>query len=209
MRYQGRITTWKDDKGFGFITPNGGGEQVFMHISAFSNRQQRPTGNELVTYELAMDDKGRPRAKSVAFVGARIAPPASEKPVGKGRGNIAPILAIVFMVFLAAAVVSGRLPSAVLLLYIATSGVTYLAYVLDKSAAKRGEWRTKESTLHLFSLLGGWPGALAAQRLLRHKSVKSSFQTTFWITVMLNCAACGWLLSPSGAKTLQVVLGAL
>lgn len=78
----------------------------------------------------------------------------------------------------------------------------------DKSAAVRNAWRTQERTLHLFGLLGGWPGALAAQRMFRHKSSKASFQATYWITVVLNCAALGWLLSPAGARTLQSVLGA-
>lgn len=52
MRYQGKITNWKDDKGFGFITPNGGENQVFVHIKSFANRQRRPVGDEIVTYEL-------------------------------------------------------------------------------------------------------------------------------------------------------------
>ena len=51
--------------------------------------------------------------------------------------------------------------------------------------------------------------ALAAQRLFRHKSSKASFQTTYWITVVLNCAALGWLLSPHGAQTLQAVLATI
>lgn len=68
MRYQGRITDWKDNQGFGFITPNGGGATVFLHISALSSGQPRPIGNELVTYELGQDSKERPRALNVAFV---------------------------------------------------------------------------------------------------------------------------------------------
>ena len=51
--------------------------------------------------------------------------------------------------------------------------------------------------------------ALAAQRLFRHKSSKASFQGTYWITVVLNCAALAWLLSPHGAQTLQAVLAAI
>ncbi|NTV96664.1 MAG: DUF1294 domain-containing protein [Thiobacillus sp.] len=204
MRYQGRITTWKDDKGFGFITPYGGGEHVFVHISSLSSRQCRPKGNELVTYELTVDDKGRSQAKAVAFAGEHR---SVNKP--QGRGNLAPIFAVCFLLFVFAAVVSGRLPSAVLGLYLATSVVAFVAYALDKSAARRDQWRTQESTLHLFALLGGWPGALAAQRLLRHKSAKTSFQSTYWATVLLNCAALGWLLSPSGAQILQSVLDAI
>lgn len=77
MRHQGRITTWKDDKGFGFIAPNGGGEQVFVHISSFSNRERPPEGNELVTYELKADGKRRAQANTVAFVGEKPAPPVA------------------------------------------------------------------------------------------------------------------------------------
>jgi uncharacterized membrane protein YsdA (DUF1294 family) len=50
-----------------------------------------------------------------------------------------------------------------------------------------------EQTLHVFALLGGWPGALVAQRWLRHKSKKASFQVAFWVTVVVNCVALGWL----------------
>ena len=204
MRYQGQITTWKDDRGFGFITPNGGGEPVFVHINSFSNRQRRPEGNELVTYELTVDIKGRCQAKTVAFVGERLA-----QPKAPGRSNFPPIFAICFLAFVVGAVISGRLPSALLALYTITSIIAFLAYAFDKSAALRNQWRTQESTLHLFALLGGWPGALAAQRLLRHKSAKTSFQAMFWITVVLNCGALGWLLSPTGNRTLKSLLSTI
>ncbi|PTN11573.1 cold shock domain-containing protein [Nitrosomonas aestuarii] len=52
MRYQGRITNWKDDQGFGFITMNGCENQVFVHINAFKNKKRRPVGNEIVTYDV-------------------------------------------------------------------------------------------------------------------------------------------------------------
>lgn len=202
MRHQGRITTWKDDKGFGFITPNAGGEQVFVHVSAFSNRRRRPAGNEVVTYELKVDGKGRAQASTVAFVGER--PTSTAAP---GHGNVAPLFALCFLGFVVVAVAAGRLPVAVLALYLVASSVAFISYALDKAAASNNQWRTKESTLHLFALLGGWPGALAAQRLLRHKSVKASFQTVFWVTVLLNCGVLGWLLTDSGARMLQALLG--
>jgi uncharacterized membrane protein YsdA (DUF1294 family) len=102
---------------------------------------------------------------------------------------------------------SGPLPLAVLELYLVASIVTFIAYAFDKSAARNDQWRTQESTLHLFALIGGWPGALAAQRLLRHKSKKQSFQIQFWITVVLNCGTLGWFFTPSGAKALRSFLG--
>ncbi|MFC1684920.1 DUF1294 domain-containing protein [Pseudomonadota bacterium] len=202
MRHQGKISTWKDDKGFGFITPKSGGIQVFVHIKSFANRRRRPVGNEIVTYVLKTDAKGRPQAGSVAFVGEP-APSASPRE----RSNIALILASAFLVLVAALAFVGRLPFAVLWLYLAASAIAFLAYAFDKSAARNDQRRTQESTLHFFALVGGWPGALAAQRLLRHKSKKQSFQIAFWTTVALNCSALAWLLSTSGAKVLRSILG--
>ena len=67
MRYQGRLTDWNDNRGFGFIPPDSGGDRVFVHISAFGKAQRRPVGNELVTYELERDAKKGNRATSVRY----------------------------------------------------------------------------------------------------------------------------------------------
>jgi uncharacterized membrane protein YsdA (DUF1294 family) len=69
--------------------------------------------------------------------------------------------------------------------------LTFALYARDKHAARTGQWRTPENTLHLFSLLGGWPAAWVAQRVLRHKTAKRSFQWVFWLTVVVNLVALG------------------
>ena len=73
--------------------------------------------------------------------------------------------------------------------YLVLSLVAYFAYAIDKSAAIRGDWRIRESTLHTFEVLGGWPGALAAQRILRHKNRKVSYRAMFNVMIVLNLSA--------------------
>ena len=64
--------------------------------------------------------------------------------------------------------------------------VAYVLYARDKRRARLGEWRTPESVLHGWELAGGWPGAWLAQRRLRHKNAKFSFQFVFWAIVGLH-----------------------
>ncbi len=75
--------------------------------------------------------------------------------------------------------------------YLLLGGVTFLAYACDKFFAQRDSWRIPEAMLHLMSLLGGWPGAWLAQRLLRHKSRKVSFRIVYWLTVVGHLGAFG------------------
>lgn len=75
--------------------------------------------------------------------------------------------------------------------YASASVACFVAYAADKLAARKRERRTPERTLLLLGLVGGWPGALLAQRLLRHKTEKTSFQLKFWITVAVNIGALG------------------
>ncbi|PIM53914.1 hypothetical protein CS062_07240 [Roseateles chitinivorans] len=80
--------------------------------------------------------------------------------------------------------------------YVAMSFATFIVYALDKRAARLGQWRVKESTLHALALLCGWPGALLAQHLLRHKSAKLGFRRVFWLSVALNILAFVCLFTP-------------
>jgi uncharacterized membrane protein YsdA (DUF1294 family)/cold shock CspA family protein len=196
MRFQGKITNWKDDQGFGFVIPNGGGQKAFVHVKAFENRSNRPSDGDLISYELATDEKGRFFAKNIRYALGQ----ATSKP-SKSTSKLPTIFAILFCILLALFGLIGRIPIAIVNLYFAISIITFLAYLIDKKAAKKNLWRTKENTLHLLSLAGGWPGALLAQKLLRHKSKKEEFQTTFWITVIANCSILGWLLFTKNGST--------
>ncbi|MGF6391150.1 DUF1294 domain-containing protein [Pseudomonas plecoglossicida] len=71
-------------------------------------------------------------------------------------------------------------------LYPAASLVAVLLYWQDKQQARSGVWRTPEKVLHASELLGGWPGALLAQQLFRHKTRKVSYQVAFWAIVLLH-----------------------
>lgn len=94
---------------------------------------------------------------------------------------------------------ASRLPLWALGAAVAVNLLTVLVYAIDKSAAQNGQWRTRESHLHLLALAGGWPGAWFAQQWLRHKSRKAAFRAMYWLTVLLHCAALatwvsGWLI---------------
>ena len=71
-------------------------------------------------------------------------------------------------------------------LYLVASVVCFVVYAADKSAAVSGRWRVSEGTLLLLGFAGGWPGAIVAQQVLRHKTKKASFRSVFWGSVVAN-----------------------
>lgn len=66
---RGKITQWKDDKGFGFIVSEDNGEKIFLHISDVKTKGRRPKANDVVLYESTRDSQGRLKAKSVVIEG--------------------------------------------------------------------------------------------------------------------------------------------
>jgi len=198
MRKNGKITTWNDNRGFGFISPLNGGKRVFVHIRAFGNQAGRPEINQAVSYEMSRDHKGRPCAAQVAVESS-----SSTPSLPLGQRTLFIMGAIAFLVGIGIAALFVPAQSRLLIYTIGISAITFIVYAVDKWAAMRNQWRIPENTLHLLSLAGGWPGALIAQQTIRHKSSKPSFQAVFWVTVALNCATTAFLFTPDGAKTLQ------
>lgn len=113
MRVKGRITSWNDEKGYGFITPAVGRERVFVHISAFGNRGRRAEVNQMVTYALSKDDQGRACAAKATLAGDRL--DAARKPTS---GWWATPGAGIFLVIVAGLVASGTVPLFVFVLYV-------------------------------------------------------------------------------------------
>jgi len=65
MRFEGKLTQWNDERGFGFVTPAQGAQAVFVHISAFPRDGQRPQLQEPLSFEIELDNKGKKRAVGV------------------------------------------------------------------------------------------------------------------------------------------------
>jgi uncharacterized membrane protein YsdA (DUF1294 family) len=105
------------------------------------------------------------------------------------------LLAVIFICALVLVYLTNYIHQNVAFTYISISIITIIVYAHDKSKARRGLWRTKESTLHLLALLGGWPGAAIAQQILRHKSQKRAFRNRYWLTVIMNSSTLGWLIA--------------
>ncbi|MCH9696226.1 MAG: cold shock and DUF1294 domain-containing protein [Gammaproteobacteria bacterium] len=201
MRQKGIITSWNDDRGFGFISPLDGGARVFVHIKVLGNRSNRPQVNDVVTYSVTKDSNGRTQAANVTGPGDNLRVRSSR------QTNLFAIrFAVFFLVVLGVTTYAEKTPVVVLSAYLIISMITYCAYAWDKASAKSGRWRTKENTLHLCALVGGWPGALIAQQLLRHKSRKTSFRVFLWFTILLNCTGLVWLHTADGSAYLSRLL---
>lgn len=202
MRIEGAVKTWNDDRGFGFIEPLHGGQEIFVHIKAFVSRSGRPEVGQRVTFEVEISPDGKKRAKRVEVVRPtrqRVSK-RNDNPAQWGTASLFALPAF-FVLFTIVAFI-GHVPGWVAGLYLGASLVCFVVYYLDKSAAAAQRWRVSEDTLLGLGLIGGWPGAIIAQQVLRHKSNKASFLAKFWATVIANVLGFIALCSPLRAMLL-------
>jgi uncharacterized membrane protein YsdA (DUF1294 family)/cold shock CspA family protein len=189
---------WNADKAFGFIQPIVGGADVFIHKTALSNNKRTPQINDIITYSTTKDKGGRYCASDATFLGEKLKDKKSQI-----NSKFSIYLSCVFLAVSTTAYFIGQFPQKLLFGYFGFSLINFIAYAFDKSKAQRGAWRIKESTLHFFSLVGGWPGAAIAQQLLRHKSQKREFRFIVWFTVMANISCLIFFYSSSGGEYMK------
>ena len=174
-------------KGYGFILLPLGRKSVFVHIRAFEELEHAPRVGQVFSFEPMIMEDGRMRGNHVRLV--RDAPDR----VARKRSAAGPIVgALVFAIFVIEYVLLAILypmPLWPIAAYAILSFLTFLLYAEDKSKAQKGRWRVAESSLQVISLFGGWPGAILAQQLLRHKTRKRGFVTVFWTAVAVNMVA--------------------
>jgi len=199
--HSGTISNWNKEKGFGFITPKSGGKPIFAHINDYSSIHKNPIKGLDVQYLVSTDQKGRKCAVEVRPLKGHKKSSRELKQKTLAVFLFSGFGCILFYLFN-----SKSIPLELVGLYAVMSVVAFIMYAKDKSSAEWGTWRTSEGTLHALSLLGGWPGAALAQSFLRHKSKKLSFRVTYWITVIANCGALYWLVTPEGSLWLKRII---
>lgn len=191
---KGRVVEWNDSKGYGFISALNGELKVFLHISTLKNKNRRPKIGDEVSFDINEEIKGRFNANNVSIAGVNTIPSTI-------------MFCVIYLVLASVALVMFNGEKMFLVLYLGMSLLTYAMYAVDKNAAKKGNWRTSENTLHVLSLLGGWPGALFAQNQFRHKSKKQPFKTILWLTIFVNIGAFAWTFTSSGTMFVQNIIG--
>jgi uncharacterized membrane protein YsdA (DUF1294 family)/cold shock CspA family protein len=205
MRYQGKLVERNDDKAYGFVLPNAGGRKIFVHLNEFAGRR-RPDIGSLITFEMGRDASQRSCAVKIAPVVSSQQRRAKEqlREAHVARSRLSLWIAALWVLAVVALTYFGHYSWKLLAIWTLVNGITLVLYVVDKSAAEEGRWRTPEARLHLFALAGGWPAAAFAQQKLRHKTTKESFRAMFWLTVVVNLALMLWLASRYGVGAMAI-----
>jgi cold shock CspA family protein len=65
MRFDGTLITWKADRGYGFLAPSQGGQELFAHLSAFQLDGRQPAEGDAFSFEVDIGRDGRKCAVNV------------------------------------------------------------------------------------------------------------------------------------------------
>lgn len=104
MRVHGTLARWNEDRGFGFITPGQGGDDLFVHISAFPRDGARPQVGELISFDIEAGTDGKKRAVRVMRPGGQTRPQRARRDASPRRNSswVSSLVGLVFVVAIAA-----------------------------------------------------------------------------------------------------------
>lgn len=192
MRANGKIVDWDSASNSGYALAKAGGSRVFIEAKDFEDSGYKAVIGQQIKFEISEPKRGKPIGKSIQFVGPKIA--KRKLPIlGLVWGAIVTIAGLIGWLL-----ISQALPKALIIYYGAVSVISFISYYIDKRAARKDLWRIRERTLQLWSMLGGWPGALLAQGMFRHKIRKLSFMVIFWGIVGLHLSLLFYYLTAEG-----------
>ena len=177
----GRLIKWTDDRGFGFILPEEGGDTVFVHISGFQPASRRPAEGDVVYFQVDRSDR-RTKAHNVRL---KTLPLPDTTVIAYGVG----ILCLTVYFLYAFGLIQLGAP---IKMYLTMSIVTFGFYYVDKKRAELKKWRIHSTTLHVLEGIGGWPGALLAMAMLRHLTRKREHITMLCAIIAIHLTA--WLV---------------
>lgn len=206
-RSKGKLVKWDGQKAFGFLQLIDSKEQVFIHKNALNNKYRTPKMGDIITFTFAKDKHGRTCAADAMFSGEKRTKKKAKSNFSSDKTpsrSISLYIGMIFLIALTTSFLAGLVPFKLLALYLVMSCVSFLAYAIDKSKAERGNYRTQESTLHAFAVLGGWPGSAFGQYAFRHKTQKAAFKRVFWVSVIVNVLILTWLLTESSGIFLRI-----
>jgi cold shock protein len=100
---KGVLKTWKEDRGFGFIKPDDGGKDIFIHISALKGMSRRPATGDVIHFQVVKDNRGKNKAINAQIEGVNI---TEEKTgnllkTGGGKKSTLVIITVGLIVFIA------------------------------------------------------------------------------------------------------------
>jgi uncharacterized membrane protein YsdA (DUF1294 family)/cold shock CspA family protein len=200
MVQSGHLIRWDDERGFGFIEAQDG-RQHFVHISAIGHAAGRPRLGDKVTFATAPSKNGRTEATRVRILRGDTSPAPAPAAVPRPVERLGPKLdwrmpmAGLLALLLAIGTFQGAVPPLVAMAYCVMSGLSMLAYRLDKEFAARQQWRLSEEIMQGLDLLLGIIGGLLGQAVYRHKTRKSAYLVSTLLIAGVHVIWLGGLAS--------------
>lgn len=82
---QGRVIRYDEVRGYGFVAPDGGGDDVFLHVNDLEFDKRRLVVGAVVEFDTEEGDRG-PKASQVTLVSTPVAQPQAAPDAGSANG---------------------------------------------------------------------------------------------------------------------------